>query len=185
MKNSVGWQIVMKAKIGFKCQVTATPELHLLYNGCYQCMWLLSGTPDNREANMVMEQHESDALYSTVKSLMHAIHTQDEGAQQDAAHRMIQIAKPCMTKRWSESKHTNAKPLMRLPKENPHLVVLEWTEDEQPKLKDLVEIYTAHGSSGAWRVHHWRLAPYSLVLGDTEDRNDISRQWYDEWALDT
>ena len=23
------------------------------------------------------------------------------------------------------------------------------------------------------------------MLGDTEDRNDVSGQWYDEWALDT
>jgi len=40
----------------------------------------------------VMEKHGADALYSTVKNLMHAIWTEDEEAQQDAAHQMIQNA---------------------------------------------------------------------------------------------
>jgi len=31
-KNSVDWQIVMNAKIGFKLQVTATPGFHSLYD---------------------------------------------------------------------------------------------------------------------------------------------------------
>ena len=35
----------------------------------------------------------------------------------------------------------------------------------QAALKTLVDRYTA---SGAWRVHRWRLACFSLVLGDTE-----------------
>jgi len=41
------------------------------------------------------------------------------------------------------------------------------------------------GASEAWRVHKWRLACFSLVLGDTEDRHDVSGQWHDEWPLDT
>jgi len=72
-----------------------------------------------------------------------------------------------------------------IPKENAHLVDLEWTEDEQAKLKTLVEGYTSWGASGAWRVHRWHLAWFSLELGDTEDRNDVSGQWYNEWPLDT
>jgi hypothetical protein len=40
----------------------------------------------------VMEMHSTEALYCAVKSLMHAIRTEDQDAQQDAAHRMIQIA---------------------------------------------------------------------------------------------
>ena len=48
-----------------------------------------------------------------------------------------------------------------------------------------MERYTSRGASGAWRVHRWRPACVSLVLGDTEDRNDTSGQWYDEWPLDT
>jgi len=175
----------MNAKIGFKLQVTATLRFHSLYDWCYQAMWLFSGAPDDPEDETVKEKHGADALYSAVKSLMHAIRTEDEEAQQDAAHRMIQIAKPWTIRRWSESKLANGKPLVRIPKENAHLIDLEWTEDEQAKLKTLVERYTSRGASGAWRVHRWRLACFSLVLGDTEDRNDVSGQWYDKWPLDT
>jgi len=94
MKNSVGWQIVMNAKIGFKLQVIATPGFDSLYHWCYQTMWLFLGTPDDPEDDTVMEQHGADELYSAVKSLMHAIQTEDKEAQQDAAHRIIRIAKP-------------------------------------------------------------------------------------------
>jgi len=184
-KNSVGWQIAMNAKIGWKLQVTATPGFHSLYDWCYQTMWLFSGAPEDPEDETVMDQHGVDALYSAVKSLMHAIRTEDEEAQQDAAHRMIQNAKPWTIRRWSESKLANGKSLMRIPKENAHLLDLEWTEEEKAKLKALVERYTSHGSSGAWRVYRWRLACFSLVLGDTEDHNNVSGKWYDEWALDT
>jgi len=38
-----------------------------------------------------MEKNGAVALYSAVKGLMHAIQTADENAQQDVAHRMIQI----------------------------------------------------------------------------------------------
>jgi len=90
----VGWHIVMNAKIGFKLRVTATPGFYSLYDWCYQTMWLFSGAPEDREDETVKEKHGADALCSTVKSLMHAIRTEDEEAQRDAAHRMIQIAKP-------------------------------------------------------------------------------------------
>jgi len=93
-KNSVGWQIAMNVKIGFKLQVTATSGFHLLYDWCFQTMWLFSGVPEDPEDDTVMEKHGAEVLYSTVKSLMHAMRTKDEEAQQDAAHRMIQIAKP-------------------------------------------------------------------------------------------
>jgi hypothetical protein len=46
---------------------------------------------------------------------MHAIWTEDEEAQQDAAHRMIQIAKPWTIRRWSELRLGNGKPLLRVP----------------------------------------------------------------------
>jgi len=184
-KNSVGLQIATNARIGFKLQVTATPGFHSLYDWCYQAMWLFSGAPEDPEDETVMEMQGADALYSAVKSLMHAIWTEDQDAQQDAAHRIIQIAKPWTIRRWSESKFANGKPLVRIPKENVHLVDLEWTEDEQAKLKTLVERYTSQGASGVWRVHRWRLACFSVVLGDTEDRNDVSGQWYNEWPLDT
>jgi len=35
-ESSVGWQITMNAKGGFKLQVTATPGFHSLYDWCYQ-----------------------------------------------------------------------------------------------------------------------------------------------------
>jgi len=184
-KNSVGWRIAKNVRIGFKLQVTATPGFHSLYDWCYQAMWLFSGAPEDPEDETVMEKHGADGLYSAVKSLMHAIQTEDQEAQQDAAHRMIQIAKPWTIRRLSESKLANGKPLVRIPKENAHFVDPERTEDEQAKLKTLVERYTSRGASGVWRVHRWRLACFSLVLGDIEDQNDVSGQWHDEWPLDT
>jgi hypothetical protein len=48
-ENSVGWQIAMNAKIGFKLQVTTTPGFQSLYNWCYQTMWLLSDAPQDPE----------------------------------------------------------------------------------------------------------------------------------------
>jgi len=86
---------------------------------------------------------------------------------------------------WSEPKLANGKPLIRIPMENAHLIDLEWTEEEQAKLKALVERDMARGSSGAWRVHRWWLACFSLVLGDTEDHNDVCGQLHDEWPLNT
>ena len=124
-KNSVGWQIMMKAKIGFKLQVTATPGFHSLYDWCYQTMWLFPGAPEDPQDDTVMEKHGADAMYSAVKSLKHAIRTEDEEAQQDAAHPMIQIAKPWMSRMWSESKLANGKLLVWIPKENAHLIHLE------------------------------------------------------------
>jgi hypothetical protein len=177
-KNSVGWRIAMNARIGFKLQVTATPGFHSLYDWYYQMMWFFSGAPEDPEDETVMEKHSADALYSAVKSSMHAILTEDQDAQHDASHRMIQIAKSWTIRRWSESKLANRQPLVRIPKENAHLVDLEWTEEEQAKLKTHVERYTSRGASGVWRVHRWRLGCFSLVLGDTEDRNDVSGQSY-------
>jgi len=185
MENSVGWWMAMNARIGFKLQVTATPGFYSLHDWCLQRMWLFSGAPEHPEDDIVMENHSSEALYSAVKCLIHAIQTEDEDTQQDATHQTIRITMPWMIWRWSESKLANGKPLLQIPKENAHLVDLKWTEEAQAKLKTLVERYTSQGASGAWRVHTWQIACFSLVLGDTKDRNDISRQWYDEWPLDT
>jgi len=184
-KNSVGCQIAMNAQVGFKHQVTATPGFHSLYDWYFKTMWLFSGAPEDPEDDTAMEKHGAEALYSAVKSLMGAVRTKDEEAQQDAAQRMIQIETPWTIRRWSVSKLANGKPPVRIPKEDVHLVDLEWTEEEQAHLKTLVERYTSQGASGAWRVHRWRLACFSLLLGDTEGRNDVSGQWHDEWPLDT
>ena len=79
----------MNVRIGFKLQVTAKPGLHSLYDWCFQTMWLFSGVPGYPEDDTVMEKHGTEALYSAVKSLMHVMRTEDEDAQQDAAHRII------------------------------------------------------------------------------------------------
>jgi len=163
-KNSVGWRIATNARIGFKLQVTSTPGFHSLYDWCYPAMWLFSGAPEDPEDEIVMEMHGGNALDSAVKSLMHDIWTEDQDAQPDAAHRMIQIAKPWTIRRWSESKLANGKPLVQIPKENAHLVDLEWNENEQAKLKTLVERYTSRGASGGWSVHRWCLEFFLLVL---------------------
>jgi hypothetical protein len=102
-------------------------------------MWLISGAPEDPEHETVMEMHGADAPYSVVNSLIRAIQTEDQDAQQDAADLVIQIAKPWTIRRWSESKLTNGKPLVRIWKENALLVDLEWTEDEQAKLNTVVE----------------------------------------------
>jgi hypothetical protein len=72
-KNSVGWQIPINAKIGFKLQVTASPEFHSLYDWCDQSVWQCPGVRGDSEDDTVMEQHGADAMNSTVKSLLHAI----------------------------------------------------------------------------------------------------------------
>jgi hypothetical protein len=179
----VGWRIATHATIGFKLQVTATPGFHSLYDWCLQMMWLFSGVPENPEGETLMEMHGTDALYSAVKRLMHAIRPADEEAQQDAAHRMIQIAKPWTIQTWSESKLAKEKPVVPIPKEHTHLVDLEWSEDEQAPLKTLLERDSSRGASGVWMNHRWRLAGCAFVLGDTEDRNDVSGQSYYECPL--
>ena len=170
----MGWRIVTNVSIGFKLQVTATLGFHSLYDWCFLTMWLFSGPPEDPEDETFMEKHGTNALYSAVKSLMHAIRTKDQDAQQDAAHWMIQIAKPWTILRWSESRRANGKSLVLILKENAHLVDLEWTEEEQAKLKTLVKKNTSQGAPGVWRVHRWKLACFLLVLGDTEDYNDVS-----------
>ena len=136
-------------------------------------MWLFSGAPEDPENDTVMEKHGAEATYSAEKSLMHAIQTKDEEAQQNAVHWMIQIAKPWTIRRWSEYKLANGKQLVWIRKEIAHLIDLEWTEEKQAHLMTLVERYTLQGASGAWRVHTWRLIYFWLVLGDTEDRKNV------------
>ena len=153
----------MTTRIAFKLQVTATTRFHSLYDWCHQTMWLFTGASEDPEDETVMEKHGADALYSTVKRLMDAIHTEDEVAQQDAAHWLIQIAKTWRIRRRSESKLANGKPLVRILKENAPRSDLEWTEAELTKPKTLVERYISWVASGAWRVHREQLACISLV----------------------
>jgi len=92
-------------------------------------MWLFSGAPEDPEDNPVMEKHAAEALYTAVKSLMHAIRTDHEEAQNDAAHRMIQIVKCWTTRRSSEWRLGNEKPLNWIVKENAHRIYPEWNGD--------------------------------------------------------
>ena len=73
----------------------------------------------------------------------------------------------------------------RYQKRKAHLIDHEWTEEEQAQLTTQVEKYTLRGASAAWSVHRWRQACITLVLGDTEDCNNVSGPWHDEWPLDT
>jgi len=130
IKNSVVWQIAMNGRIGFKLQVTATPEFHSLYDWCFQTMWLFSGAAENSDDDTGTEMEGAEAVYSAVKSLMHAIRTEDEVAQQDAAHRMIKIAKPWSIRWCSELRLANGIPLVWVAKKNAHLVDLECTQEQ-------------------------------------------------------
>jgi hypothetical protein len=56
---------------------------------------------------------------------MYAIRTVVHDAQPEAAHRMIDNAKPRMFRRPSESKLGNDEALVRILKDNPHHVDLE------------------------------------------------------------
>jgi hypothetical protein len=62
----------------------------------------VAGAPEDPEADKMMEMHGADGIYPGVKSLMHAIRTADQDAQLDAAHSMIQTAKPWTRRRWLE-----------------------------------------------------------------------------------
>ena len=95
----MGWQIAMNAKIGFKHQVTAPPGFDSADDCWYRTMWLISCVPDDPEDDTAMEKHGADALYSAVKSLMHPIRTEDQQAEQDEVHWMLQIAKPWTIRR--------------------------------------------------------------------------------------
>jgi len=132
-----------------------------------------------------MEKHAAEVFYSAVKSVKHAIRTEDEEAQLDAAHLIIQIGKPWTIRRWYKLKLANRKPLVQIQTAIAHLIDLEWAEEAHTKLKTLVERYTSQGVSGVRRVHWWWLACCSLELGDMVDCNDISGQWYVTWPLDS
>ena len=161
-------------RIGYKLQTTATPGFHSLYDWCFQTLGLFSAVPDDPGDKTVMEKHSAEALCSAVTSLIHAIWTEDHDAQQDEAKRTIQIAMFWTIRRWSELQLAHWKPLVQIPKTNAHFPYLKCTEEEHAERETLVETYTLQRASGVWRVLRWRLACFSLVLGDTEDRNDIS-----------
>jgi len=120
----------MNATIGYRLQATATPWFHWLYDRWYQTIWLIPGAPEDPVDETVVAEHGAEALYSAVKSLMHAIRTEEEEAQLDAVHWMIQIAKSWTIRWWLESKFANGKPPVRIPTENIHRIDLKWTDEE-------------------------------------------------------
>ena len=70
-------------------------------------MWQFSGVPEDPGDETVMEMHSADVLHSAAKSSMHAIRSEDQDTQLDAAHRIIQFANPWTMRRWSESNLAN------------------------------------------------------------------------------
>jgi hypothetical protein len=82
----------MNRRIGFQVQVSAMPQVHSLDDWCGTVVWLHSGAPEDPNDVTVIEMHTAEALYSTVKSLMHVIWTQDHDAQHAAVHWKMQIA---------------------------------------------------------------------------------------------
>jgi len=94
-------------------------------------MWQFSGVPEDPENDTMMEKLGAEALYSTVKSVMHAIQREDEDTQQDAVHRLRQIADPSTILRWSESKLAIGQQCSWITKKHALLNDLEWTEDKQ------------------------------------------------------
>jgi len=103
----VCWEIAMKASNGFKLLVTATPGFHSQYDWHCQIMWLYPGVPDNAEDDTLMETHGAEAFDTTIKSVMHAIQTEDKDAQREVAQWMIQIAKPWTIRSSLESRLAN------------------------------------------------------------------------------
>jgi hypothetical protein len=84
----------LNAIIGLKLQVTDRLEFPSLYDWCFQMRWLFSGVSEDPEDETVMEKHGTKILDSGVKCWTHAIWTEGQDAQLDAANWTIQIAKP-------------------------------------------------------------------------------------------
>jgi hypothetical protein len=113
----------------------ATPSTNGQLSHCSWSCWIFDAHHWNKKKNCVrwriaMKMHGADAQYSPVKSLMHAIRTEDKHAQQYAAEQMIQIAKRWRISRWSELNLANGKPLVQIQKENAQLVDLAQTEEQ-------------------------------------------------------
>jgi len=59
------------------------------------------------------------------------------------------------------------------------------SEDEQAKIQALVGQAWSQTTSGASTVHRWWLEGFLSVLGVTKNWHSDSREWYNEWHLDT
>jgi len=94
-------------------------------------MWLFSGAPIDPEDDAVRETNGAEAMYSTMKSPIHAIWSEDNVAWQDLAHWTIEIAKAWTVRRLLESKLMNGQQFCPNVQMNTHLSDLRWTEDEK------------------------------------------------------
>lgn len=102
--KSIGWRVAMKAEIGFKVQVTATPAYHSLRDWANLSRWLFA-IPHEVEVAESVSRHGPVALGKAVANVQRAVSKAlppDE--QQAAAAEMIEVARPWTIRRWTESK---------------------------------------------------------------------------------
>ncbi|KAF8530805.1 hypothetical protein BDD12DRAFT_810966 [Trichophaea hybrida] len=102
-----------------------------------------------------MERHGADALQVAVRCLTQGIRSDNDETQTAAAEQIIRIAKHGLS----------------MPKAKEHIVNLIWTTAEQQTLQQLVTDIS----------FKWRLAYFSLVLGDMEDKN-VRGKWIQSWS---
>jgi len=116
----------MNVIIGYTLEVTVTPSFNSLSDWYSQLMWLFSGAPDNPQDETLVGKHSAELLYSAVRSLMNAIRTEDQDAQQNAAHWTIQVSEPWIISQWTKLHIANGKQVVRTLKKNALLGNLEW-----------------------------------------------------------
>lgn len=78
---------------------------------------MCSAAPDGPNDDSIIQYNADKVLYSSANSGMHAICIEDNEAQQDAAHRIINIEHPSTIRRWSEVKVIQGITVVRIPKE--------------------------------------------------------------------
>jgi hypothetical protein len=144
-------------------------------------IWQFSGAPICPEDNTWMELHGVEALQVAVRSLTQGIRSYDDKAQKSTSEQIIRISNPWTIRRWSESNLAKEEQLVEMPKMKEHIVNLTWTTAEQQTLHQLVIQYKSQGEGGAYWVHWWRLACFSLILGVMEDKN-VSSQRIQSWS---
>ena len=97
--KSIGWRVAMKAEIGFKVQVTATPAYHSLRDWANLSRWLFT-IPDEVEIADSVSRHGPIALAKAVSNVQRAVSKAlppDE--QQAAAQEMIDVTCPWTIRR--------------------------------------------------------------------------------------
>ena len=123
--KSIGWKVVSEADIGFKIQVTATSAYHSLRDWANLTRWLFA-IPEVAEDRDAVTKHSPVTLEKAVMDIQHTV-SKDLPAheQQAAAQAMIDVVRPWMIRRWTESKLTSGAPLISIPTEIVHQVLLE------------------------------------------------------------